>query len=65
VRAKNQLKVAIPYIDDEILEKINTWIKVVGEFDFEVWVELFVFDGKSVTNIIEYDGNALIPRKKL
>jgi hypothetical protein len=24
VRAKNQLKVAIPYIDDEILEKINT-----------------------------------------
>jgi hypothetical protein len=50
-------------LDNEILEKINVWIKVIGKFDFEVWIELFVFDGKNITNIVKYDGNALISEK--
>jgi hypothetical protein len=49
----------------EVLSKIDNWMNVTGDFGFDIWEELFVFDWKSVSNIVEYDGKILIPKKKL
>jgi hypothetical protein len=40
-------------------------MKVKWKFNFEIWEEFFIFDGKNVTNIVEYNWNVLIPKKKL
>lgn len=52
-------------LDNEILEKINFWLKATGEFNYKIWEDLFVYKGDSVINIVEYDGEKLIPKRKI
>ncbi len=52
-------------IQDEILEKLNNWIKVSWDFQYKIWTDLFVYSDNKVTNIIEYDGKILIPKKRI
>jgi len=52
-------------LDTKILEKINNWLKVTWKFDFKIWEDLFVYDKNEVTNIVEYDGEKLIPKRKI
>ncbi|MFK7780500.1 MAG: tRNA pseudouridine(55) synthase TruB [Candidatus Gracilibacteria bacterium] len=52
-------------LDKEVLKKINHGLKVVGKFDFKVGEDLFVYDENEVTNIIQYDGEKLIPKRKI
>jgi hypothetical protein len=52
-------------LDNKVLEKINHWLKVIGQFDYKVWEDLFVYKDKQVINIIEYDGEKLIPKRKI
>jgi tRNA U55 pseudouridine synthase TruB len=52
-------------LDNEIIEKLNMWIKVKRKFDYTIWDELFVWDGKIITNIIKYDWEYLIPKRRI
>lgn len=52
-------------LDDEVLEKINNWLKVYGQFDFDIWADLFVVSWSDVTNIVEYDGECLRAKRKI
>ena len=49
----------------EILEKINNGLKIYKEFDLEKWVDLFVYDWKEITNIVEYDSEKLFAKRKI
>lgn len=51
-------------LDESILEEINDWKRVKGDFDFKKNTELFVLNDKEVTNIVFYDWDILIPKKK-
>ncbi len=52
-------------LSNEVLEKINNWLQVVQKFDFPIWVDLFVYDGDTITNIVEYDGEKLSAKRKI
>ena len=52
-------------LDEDILEKINHWLKVTGKFDYKIWEDLFVYDNNEVTNIVEYDGKVLSAKRKI
>jgi tRNA pseudouridine55 synthase len=52
-------------LDKEVLEKINHWLKVSWKFDYKTWEDLFVYSDNMVTNIVEYDGEKLIPKRKI
>ncbi len=52
-------------LGDDILEKINHWLKVYWIFDYEIWVDLFVYSWDEVINIVEYDWERLIAKRKI
>jgi tRNA pseudouridine55 synthase len=54
------------FLEADILKKINNWLKVKGNFDYDIWVDLFVYniDG-DVTNIVKYDGSVLKAVRKI
>jgi hypothetical protein len=52
-------------LDDEILKKINDWLTVVQNLNYKKWEILFVFKEKLITNIVLYDWEKIIPKKKL
>lgn len=52
-------------LNENILKKINNWLPVFWEFPFEKDSEIFAFDGENVTNIIFYDGEKLLPKRKI
>ena len=53
-------------LDDNILKKINDWLKVKWYFNYKQWVDLFVYDEKNnITNIVEYDWIILKAKRKI
>lgn len=52
-------------LNENILKKINNWLPVFWEFPFEKDSEIFAFDGENITNIIFYDGEKLLPKRKI
>ncbi|NVP17813.1 tRNA pseudouridine(55) synthase TruB [Candidatus Gracilibacteria bacterium] len=52
-------------LDSDILNELDLGKKVKIERDYKIGDELFVFDGKNVTNIVIYDGVFLIPKRKI
>lgn len=52
-------------LDYKILEKINNWLKVSWKFDFKIWEDLFIYSNNEITNIVEYDGESLIPKRRI
>lgn len=52
-------------LEDNILEKINNWLKVQKKLDFEDKKDLFVYNWKQITNIIKYDNKAIKPIKRI
>lgn len=52
-------------LDNELLEKMNNWLKVEWKFDYKVWEDMFVYENNSVTNIVSYDGKKLLPKRKI
>ncbi len=52
-------------IDDEVLKKINNWLKVFWEFNYEVGKDLLVYKKWFITNILHYDGEKLIAKRKI
>jgi len=52
-------------LDENVLEKINHWLKVEGKFDYKKWEDLFIYNDDFVTNIVQYDGEKLVPKKKV
>lgn len=51
-------------LDEKLLKDINDWKQIKWNFDFKKDVELFVLNGEILTNIIEFDWEKLIPKKK-
>ena len=49
----------------KIFWKINNGLPVFWKFSFEKDSEIFAFDGENVTNIIFYDGEKLLPKRKI
>ncbi len=52
-------------LPDNTLEKINNGLPVFWDFDFKIWKNLFVFDGKQITNVVFYDGEKLLAKRKI
>ena len=52
-------------LDEDVLEKINYWLKVSWKFDYKIGEDLFVYSDKEVTNIVKYDGEKLIAKRKI
>ena len=52
-------------LEENILEKINNWIRIKSDFDFPKNTDLFVIKGSSITNIVEYNGKILFALKKV
>jgi tRNA pseudouridine55 synthase len=52
-------------LENEVLDKINNWLKVKWNFSFNIWEDLFVFDWNNVTNIVEYDWVILKAKRKI
>ncbi len=53
-------------LNNNILKKINNWLKVKWDFKYKQWVDLFVYDEKNnITNIIEYDWKILKAKRKI
>lgn len=52
-------------LEDDILTKINNWLQINANFDFPKNKDLFVFDGKNITNIVHYDWKTLKAVKKI
>ena len=52
-------------LEEEILKKLNNWLCVFWNFDLKKNEEIFVFDKKNVTNIVFYDWEKLIPKRKI
>lgn len=51
--------------EGHILKKINNWLPVFWKFDYPIWQNLFVFDQKTITNIVFYDGEKLLAKRKI
>ncbi len=49
----------------DILDKINNWLAVFWNFPFPKNKSLFVFDGKYITNIVLYDWEKLLAKRKI
>jgi len=52
-------------LEDNLKKKIDNWLKVIWDFDYKIWEDLFVLIENNITNIIKYDWNKLIPKKKI
>lgn len=52
-------------LDKNILDKLNNWLKVKWNFDYEAWKDLFVFNNDIITNIVKYDSEGLVPKKRI
>lgn len=52
-------------LEDNILEKLNNWLKIQKKLDFEEKKDLFVYNWKQITNIIKYDNKAIKPVKRI
>lgn len=52
-------------LDGEVLEKINHWLKASWKFDLKTWEDLFIYSNNEVTNIVEYNGENLIPKRRI
>ncbi len=48
-----------------VLSKINNGMRVMGNFDYPVWIDLFVFDWAYITNVVRFDGECLFAIKKI
>jgi len=52
-------------LNTEIQKKIDNWLKVVWNFTYNIWEDLFVYNAWNITNIVEYNGKQLIPKRKI
>jgi len=52
-------------LEEDILVKINNWLKIKGKFDFIKNEDLFVHQNWIVTNIVRYDWNILFAVRKM
>ena len=52
-------------LDENILKKIDNWLKIKWKFDYKIWEDLFNFKNNCVTHIVEYDWETLIPKRKI
>lgn len=52
-------------LENDILKKINNWLKVKGSFDYPLNEDLFVTNWNNITNIVRFDGEYLIVVKKI
>lgn len=52
-------------LDENVLKKINNWLKVYQKFDYKIGEDLFVFNWQEVTNIVEYSWDFLFAKRKI
>ena len=52
-------------LDEEVLVKINNWLKIKWKFPYKIWEDLFVSIENEVTNIVYYDGEELKAKRKI
>ena len=52
-------------MDEEVLVKINNWLKIKWKFPYKIWEDLFVSIENEVTNIVYYDGEELKAKRKI
>lgn len=52
-------------LEQDVLLKINNGLKVERSFDFKVGEDLFVYDWKNITNIVNYDWKTLKAIRKI
>ena len=52
-------------LEESFLEKINNWLSVYWKFELDAGKDIFVFDSKNITNVVSYDWEKLIPKRKI
>lgn len=52
-------------LEKGVLEKINNGLQIKWPFDFPVGVDLFITDNEEITNIVHYDWDVLIAKKRI
>ena len=52
-------------MEESFLEKINNWLSVYWKFELDAGKDIFVFDSKNITNVVSYDWEKLIPKRKI
>jgi len=52
-------------LNEEVLAKINNWLKIKWKFPYKIWEDLFVSIENEVTNIVYYDGEELKAKRKI
>lgn len=52
-------------LEEEYLKELNDGLSINKNFPFEVWVSMFVYDGKNITNIVKFDWEKLSPVRRV
>ncbi|MDD3793495.1 MAG: tRNA pseudouridine(55) synthase TruB [Candidatus Gracilibacteria bacterium] len=52
-------------LDLDSIKELDLGRKIISKTTHNIGEELFIFDGKNVTNIVVYDGVFLIPKRKI
>lgn len=52
-------------LPENILKNINNWLPFYWKFDYKIWEDIFVFSKNIITNIVYYDWEKLIAKRKI
>lgn len=52
-------------LPENILNKINNWLCVYWKFDYEIWKDIFILNKNMISNVVFYDWEKLIPKRKI
>lgn len=51
--------------DSQHISRLNDWLERIWKFELEINVPYFIYNWSKITNIVKYDGEKLIPIKKV
>ncbi len=51
--------------DAEHIRRLDDWLERIGEFNLEQNKAYFIYNWEKVTNIVQYNGESLVPLKKI
>ena len=51
--------------DSHHIKRLDDWLERIWKFDLEINTPYFIYNWEKITNIVKYDGDKLIPMKKV
>ena len=47
------------------IKRLDNWLERIWKFELEINIPYFIYNWEKITNIVKYDGEKLIPMKKV